>query len=88
MNAGLGVLLTWPVLLGALALVAAPFVLTAMLVQRLRDSEPAIAGAPDVPETPAEPKTEEKPTAEAEEPETEGADSDEADSESEDDEAA
>jgi hypothetical protein len=66
MNAGLGVLLTWPVLLGAVALVAAPFVLTAMLVQRLRDSEPAIAGAPDVPETPAEPQTEEKPEDESE----------------------
>jgi hypothetical protein len=69
MNAALGVLLTWPVLLGALALLAAPFVLTAMLVQRLRGSEPAIAGAPDVPETPTEPKTEEKPKEEESETE-------------------
>ncbi|MGH2955859.1 MAG: hypothetical protein ACRDL6_02555 [Solirubrobacterales bacterium] len=62
--AGLGVLLSWPVLLGALALIAAPFVLTAMLVQRHRDSTPAIAGAPDLSE-PREPKTEEKPKADA-----------------------
>jgi hypothetical protein len=51
-TAGLGVLLTWPILLGALALIAAPVVLTAMLVQRHRDSTPAMAGAPNVPEPP------------------------------------
>jgi hypothetical protein len=33
-NAGLGVLITWPVLIGALALVAAPFVGGALLVKR------------------------------------------------------
>jgi hypothetical protein len=46
-NAGLGVLITWPVLIGALALVAAPFVATAMLVKRLRpdgESNSPIAG--------------------------------------------
>ncbi len=53
-NAGLGVLITWPVLIGALALIAAPFVLTAMLVQRHRDaSEPAMAGAPSIAEEPS-----------------------------------
>jgi hypothetical protein len=53
-NAGLGVLITWPVVIGALALVAAPFVLTARLVQRHRDaSEPAMAGAPSIAEEPA-----------------------------------
>ena len=54
-NAGLGVLITWPVLIGALALIAAPFVLTGMLVQRHRAaSEPAIAGGPSVAEEPAD----------------------------------
>jgi hypothetical protein len=46
-NAGLGVLITWPVLIGALALIAAPFVATAMLVKRFRpdgESNPPIAG--------------------------------------------
>jgi hypothetical protein len=51
-RAGLGVLLSWPVLLGALALIAAPFVLTAMLVQRRREPSPVIAGAPGVTEQP------------------------------------
>jgi hypothetical protein len=68
--AGLGVLLSWPVLLGALALVAAPFVLTAMLVQRHRSSTPAIAGAPGVSDPP-KPKAEKKPEAEEKEPEAE-----------------
>jgi hypothetical protein len=66
-RAGLGVLLSWPVLLGALALIAAPFVLTAMLLQRNRaSSTPAIAGAPAAPEAPtreAEQETEEKAKA-------------------------
>jgi hypothetical protein len=53
-RAGLGVLITWPVVIGALALVAAPFVLTAMLVQRHRAaSEPAMVGAPSIAEEPA-----------------------------------
>jgi hypothetical protein len=46
-NAGLGVLITWPVLIGALALIAAPFVLTWMLVKRLSadgEGSPPIAG--------------------------------------------
>jgi hypothetical protein len=46
-TAGLGVLLTWPVLIGALALIAAPFILTGMLVKRHwpdGGSGPPIAG--------------------------------------------
>ena len=48
-NAGLGVLLSWPVVFGALALVAAPFVAAAVLVRRLRggDGGPPIAGGAD-----------------------------------------
>lgn len=50
-NAGLGVLLSWPVVFAALALVAAPFVGTALLVRRLRggDDTPPIAGGADSP---------------------------------------
>ena len=46
-NAGLGVLITWPVLIGALCLIAAPFVLTGVLVKRYwpeGDDNPPIAG--------------------------------------------
>jgi hypothetical protein len=41
-SAGLGVLISWPVAIAALALIAAPFVGVYLLVQRLR--EPALAG--------------------------------------------
>jgi hypothetical protein len=53
-NAGLGVLITWPVLIGALALIAAPFVLAGMLVKRFRPDggdNPPIAGAANGDET-------------------------------------
>ncbi len=40
--AGLGVLISWPVAIAAIALVAAPFVGVYLLVQRIR--EPALAG--------------------------------------------
>jgi hypothetical protein len=44
-TAGLGVLISWPAVLTALALVAAPFVAAALLVRRLAaDREPALAG--------------------------------------------
>ena len=46
-NAGLGVLITWPVLIGALCLIASPFILTGVLVKRSRpegDDNPPIAG--------------------------------------------
>jgi hypothetical protein len=47
-NAGLGVLLSWPAVFAALALVAAPFVAAVMLVQRLRNGDrPSLAGEPD-----------------------------------------
>jgi hypothetical protein len=66
-NAGLGVLITWPVLIGALALIAAPFVLTAMLVQRHREgSEPAIAGGPALTDEPKEKSEKAEKKAEAE----------------------
>jgi hypothetical protein len=45
------VLLSWPAVFAALALVAAPFVAAAMLVQRLRNGDGAsLAGGPDGPE--------------------------------------
>jgi hypothetical protein len=82
--AGLGVLLSWPVLLGAVALIAAPFVLTAMLVQRHRDSSPAIAGAP-VASDPPKPEAEKKPAAAENEPEPQAQpEGEEAESETED----
>ena len=44
-TAGLGVLISWPAVLVALALVAAPFVAAAMLARRLAENrEPALAG--------------------------------------------
>ena len=50
-NAGLGVLLSWPAVFAALALVAAPFLGTYLLVRRLRgdDQSPPIAGGAEVP---------------------------------------
>lgn len=54
-TAGLGVLLTWPVLIGALALVAAPFVLTGVLVKRHWPGDgdtPPIAGGANGQESP------------------------------------
>lgn len=45
-NAGLGVVISWPAALAALAIIAAPFVGAWLLVRRLRgdESTPAIAG--------------------------------------------
>ncbi len=53
--AGLGVLLSWPVALGALAIIAAPFVAAALLIRRRRDGDPpAIAGGAEVAADPAD----------------------------------
>ena len=51
-NAGIGVLISWPVALAAVAIVAAPFVGAWLLVRRLRprEGDPAIAGGAEVPE--------------------------------------
>jgi hypothetical protein len=48
-TAGLGVLISWPVVFGAVALVVAPFVIVARLILRHRDGEggAAIAGGGD-----------------------------------------
>ena len=55
--AGIGVLISWPAVIAAVALVAAPFVVAAVLVRRLApDGEPALAGGA-VPAT-AEPENE------------------------------
>jgi hypothetical protein len=67
-NAGLGVVLSWPVLLAALALIASPFIGLYFLLRSLRPTdeageEPPIAGA----STDAEAELEEEPEAEAEE---------------------
>jgi hypothetical protein len=59
-NAGLGVVISWPVLFGALAIIAAPFVGVWWLIQRHRgggDSAPTIAGASDGAEAPVDPET-------------------------------
>lgn len=69
-TAGLGVLISWPAVVLALALVAAPFVAAVMLVRRLAaDREPALAGG-------AVPAATE-PAAESSEPEAESVDEDE-----------
>jgi hypothetical protein len=72
-NAGLGVVLSWPVLLAALALVASPFVGLYLLVRLLRpadetDQPPSISGGS------AEPETEEKPAGESEDESPDGED--------------
>ena len=83
-TAGLGVLISWPAVVLALALVAALFVAAVMLVRRLAaDREPALAGGA-VPATtePAQAESSE-PEAESEgedeEPDDEDEDADEAD---------
>jgi hypothetical protein len=63
--AGLGVVIAWPALLVALALISLPFVGAYLLVQRLRSSEDTDAAAPDAGEhSGGEP--EEEPADEAE----------------------
>jgi hypothetical protein len=76
-NAGLGVVLSWPVLLAALALIASPFIGLYFLLRSLRPTdeageEPPIAGA----STDAEAKAEEEPEAQAEDQEVEEGDED------------
>ena len=49
-TAGLGVLITWPLAVGVLAIVAAPFVAAAMLIRRRRGGgPPRIAGGAEIP---------------------------------------
>jgi hypothetical protein len=76
-NAGLGVVLSWPVLLAALALIASPFIGLYFLLRSLRPTdeageEPPIAGA----STDAEAEAEEEPEAQAEDQEVEEGDED------------
>lgn len=76
-NAGLGVVLTWPVLLAALALIASPFVGLYFLVVHLRSTDegeeaPSISvsgGSAD-----ADAETEEKPAEDEDDSEEEDAD--------------
>jgi hypothetical protein len=81
-SAGLGVLLSWPVLIAALVVVASPFVGLYFLVRVLRPSDEAdrsssiSGGSAD-----AEAETEEKPAGESED---ETADDEESDEEAED----
>ena len=82
-NAGLGVVLSWPMLLAALALIASPFVGLYFLVRHLRstdatDEAPSISGG----SADADAVTEEKPAAESEDE-----DEDEPEDEESDDEA-
>jgi hypothetical protein len=74
-NAGLGVVVGWPALLAALAVVASPFVGLYLLLRYLRAGDeagegPAISGA----SADADPETEEKPAAESEDEEESGED--------------
>jgi hypothetical protein len=86
-NAGLGVVLSWPVLLAALALVASPFVGLYLLVRLLRQRDeagqsPSISGG----SADAEAETEEKPAGESEDEasdEKEDEDEDELDEDAE-----
>jgi hypothetical protein len=76
-NAGLGVVLSWPVLLAALALIASPLIGFYFLLRSLRPTdeageEPPIAGA----STDAEAEAEEEPEAQAEDQEVEEGDED------------
>lgn len=49
-TAGLGVLITWPLAAGVVAIVAAPFVAAAMLIRRRRGGgPPPIAGGAEIP---------------------------------------
>jgi hypothetical protein len=81
-SAGLGVLLSWPVLIAALVVVASPFFGLYFLVRVLRPSDEAdrsssiSGGSAD-----AEAETEEKPAGESED---ETADDEESDEEAED----
>jgi hypothetical protein len=70
-NAGLGVVLSWPVLLAALALIASPFIGLYFLFRSLRPideagEEPPIAGASTDAEEEPEAEAEEEPEAQAE----------------------
>ncbi len=82
--AGLGVLISWPAVLLALALVAAPFLAAVMLVRRLSaDREPALAGgavpAATEPAHAESSEPEAQSEGEDEEPDDEDEDADEAD---------
>jgi hypothetical protein len=79
-NAGLGVVLSWPVLLAALVVVASPFVGLYLLVRVLRptdeaDQSPSILGG----SADAGAETEEKPAGESEDETSEDEESEEED---------
>jgi hypothetical protein len=84
-SAGLGVVLSWPVLLAGLALVASPFVGLYFLVKVLRPADEA--GPPSSVGGPADPEaeTEEKPAGESED---EGSDDEESEEEEAEDEGS
>jgi hypothetical protein len=80
-NAGLGVVLSWPVLLAALALIASPLIGLYFLLRSLRPTdeagkEPSIAGASTDAEAEPEAEPEEEPEAEAEDQDVEEGDED------------
>jgi flagellar biosynthesis/type III secretory pathway M-ring protein FliF/YscJ len=80
--AGLGVVIAWPLILAALALIALPFIGLYLLIRRLGTDSGAAENAPA-----AGPEPEEEPEADgdADESEEDGDDSEESNGESEED---
>ena len=86
--AGLGVLISWPAVIAALALIAAPFVVAAVLIRRMSgESEPALAGAAGGSTETAAVKAEESEDERAEDQEAAENEADDADEGDEGDEA-
>jgi len=88
-NAGLGVVLSWPVLVAALAVIASPFVGLYLLVSNLRSTDegeeaPSTSGGP----ADGDAELEERPTGESEdeEPDEEAEDEGEAEEDEEEEE--
>lgn len=78
--AGLGVLISWPAVIAALALIAAPFVVAAVLIRRMSgEGEPALAGAAGGSTETAAVKAEESEDGRAEDQEAAENEADEAD---------
>ncbi len=83
-SAGLGVLISWPVVIAAIALIAAPFVAAVILVRRMAaDREPALAGGA-VPAT-AEPEQKQEASGSDDSEASEEDDSEEDEAEDEED---
>jgi hypothetical protein len=81
-TAGVGVLISWPAAIAALALIASPFVAATLLVKRLSaDGGPQMAGAAGIADAPAEkqPAAGESADAEDEAEENDEAEEDAAD---------